>query len=395
MRATLLGRHKGKLLIVLAVLAIALLFSAWPATAAPDATYYIGFTSDVHNNTSNLQSWRNSLKSTAATTGTDTLHHMVFGGDYEGWTTAATCRTTVTNTFTDTSADDVFLVRGNHDGDSASKATGLVYGGSGEPYAIYALDNTSSNWSNGDFKEADIAAVDTTLAGLPSDIPVFIVAHHPVHTYGGRYSTRAAEFATMVNKYPNAIVLWGHNHTVTDPWYGQVKFAGAALTGITDPDKINFTYANLGAMNQGNNGANGMLATVTTSADKTTVKFVYSNTSGTVATGSPYILEIPKSNPPTGQVELDGQVYSQEFSSASSTFTTANFSTGSGPDPLTLVGISWVGGADPKTISSVVFTPTSGSAVTLTEVKTQAVKKQSGSGGSAPAGGVAIYRWPR
>ncbi len=74
MRATLLGRHKGKLLIVLAVLAIVLLFSAWPATAAPDTTYYIGFTSDVHGATTNLTNWLDKLESPPCRT--DRNHHL-------------------------------------------------------------------------------------------------------------------------------------------------------------------------------------------------------------------------------------------------------------------------------------------------------------------------------
>ncbi len=73
MRATLLGRHKGKLLIVLAVLAIVLLFSAWPATAAPDTTYYIGFTSDVHGATTNLTNWSGQARIPCRT---DRNHHL-------------------------------------------------------------------------------------------------------------------------------------------------------------------------------------------------------------------------------------------------------------------------------------------------------------------------------
>ncbi|NLE74223.1 MAG: metallophosphoesterase, partial [Actinobacteria bacterium] len=288
MRATLLGRHKGKLLIVLAVLAIALLFSAWPAAAAPDTTYYIGFTSDVHSETGNLQTWLNSLKST-----TSTLNHMVFGGDYAGWTTAESC-VSILNHDDRYPGTPAVLVRGNHETSTHDmlQAKGLVY--NGPDYAIYALDNVTSEYGNGKFDLDEIESLEEDLSAIPGTKPVFVAAHCPVHANGSRITTNAAAFVEAVNAFPNAIVLWGHNHTVSDPGYGTVKKAGdkLVLTNGGPEVPINFTYASFGAMKEGaNKNTYGMLATISKVSGDAKVDFVYKNLSG--ATVSSESITIP------------------------------------------------------------------------------------------------------
>ncbi len=98
----------------------------------------------------------------------------------------------------------------------------------------------------------------------------------------------------------------------------------------------------------------------------------------------------------SGQVELDGDIYTESSATATGSFTTTKtFKTGSGADRLSLVGISWQsGGTSAATVSSVTFTPTGGSAVNLIEVKSQTVAKGSDSGPEYPKGGAAIYRLP-
>jgi len=84
-------------------------------------------------------------------------------------------------------------------------------------------------------------------------------------------------------------------------------------------------------------------------------------------------------------VVVDGYVYSDTNDDVAST--TVDITTGTGANRLMLVGISWNCGTADRTISSVTFTPTGGSAVALTPVITQQAGTQLRYS--------AIYRWPQ
>jgi hypothetical protein len=70
-----------------------------------------------------------------------------------------------------------------------------------------------------------------------------------------------------------------------------------------------------------------------------------------------------------GTVTLDGAVSSASL--ASGTSISFNHTTGTGADRLMLVGVSWNSGTTARTISSVTFTPSGGSAIPLNSVITQ------------------------
>ncbi|MDM7971874.1 MAG: hypothetical protein QUT27_02390, partial [candidate division Zixibacteria bacterium] len=74
-------------------------------------------------------------------------------------------------------------------------------------------------------------------------------------------------------------------------------------------------------------------------------------------------------------VVLDG-VVSTGTGAANATSVSVSHTTGSGTDRLMLVGISWNCGNTDRTISSVTFTPSSGSAVALTEIHTAKTQGQ-------------------
>jgi hypothetical protein len=71
-------------------------------------------------------------------------------------------------------------------------------------------------------------------------------------------------------------------------------------------------------------------------------------------------------------VTVDGTV-STNTAGATVSSITVNHTTGAGDNRLMLLGVSWNAGTTARTISSVTFTPSGGSAVSLTEVKTQQV----------------------
>jgi uncharacterized repeat protein (TIGR02543 family) len=260
--------------IVPVMLLLIMLLCMLPSTAAAgDTTVFIGFTSDVHDQTNELRTWLTNLKSSA-----ETLNHMAFGGDYTYWgnaaTLASTCSSTVKDVYPDT---PVVLAKGNHD-TSGSYDKGLVYNGS--DYAIYALDlNTSSQIISLDL----INALDSALASIDSSKPVFVVSHYPLHHYSSRTTINAPVLVERLNEYPNVVFLWGHNHSQGDQAYGTVKKDGDTIQCASGaaPVTIHFTYANLGSIYSGTNGAYGLLVSFNLGTGDTKFSFQYKNLSGT------------------------------------------------------------------------------------------------------------------
>ena len=99
-----------------------------------------------------------------------------------------------------------------------------------------------------DYDEEDIAALDEYLASAPTDIPIFILTHFPVHLWESRKVDHAADLIDVLNKYPNVVVLWGHNHSNYDEFYYQPQFPGDEIV-IDDAGtvrQLNFTYLSAG-----------------------------------------------------------------------------------------------------------------------------------------------------
>ena len=134
-----------------------------------------------------------------------------------------------------------------------------------EDYIVYNLGSAQESMS---FPQADIDAVDAYLAAAPTDIPVFILSHFPLHLScataehsipGGdhRQTENNGALIEVLNKYPNVVFLWGHNHTFQDPRYGTICPAGSLFTydynNPTEKIAINFTYANYGSFCRGDN----------------------------------------------------------------------------------------------------------------------------------------------
>lgn len=290
-------KHRGnKRFTALFSLMLALMLVLSTITCAALDPIYLGFTSDVHSNTSDLTTWIESLKEKRPT-----LDRMIFGGDYaERLTTngatvagiAQQCVDIVKAKYPDTPC---VLVRGNHDPANELYNKGIVYDGS--DYAVYALDSAGTSYMDyqGAFKDGEINDLSNFLGGYSSSKPVFVVAHHPIHFYGGGFQDRitdnATELLTALNEHENVIFLWGHNHTVSDPYYGQVKTKDNEITTTKNgtPQPINFTYLSYGAMLNGheNGNAYGLLGTISEVNNGTKIDFDYKNLSGdTVSDGS-------------------------------------------------------------------------------------------------------------
>ncbi|WP_407301417.1 metallophosphoesterase family protein [Clostridium botulinum] len=231
-------------------------------------TRYIGVTSDVHNNIPNLTKWLSNLEST-----TTSMDYMIFGGDYVGKTSAESCVSAVKNQFSGTPS---ILAKGNHDkGKGGKYDSGLVV--NNDDYAIYVMDSSSKSFTSSDMKN-----LKSSLDQINSSKPVFVVSHCPIHYFGKRTIGNAEKLLSLLNNHKNVIFLWGHNHSKKDPNYGTVKVKGDTIqcSKSSSAVHINFTYANMGAMNQGNNGAYGLLMNLINSSGNTNIKLYYKDLSG-------------------------------------------------------------------------------------------------------------------
>ena len=297
------SRFSARILTI--ILSIMLIFGLVPVTAFADSppASIILITSDVHDKTTELQNWV-----TAIHAGTPALNHMILGGDYTYGSDSAgvssTCATIVNTIYPGV---PIVKARGNHDV-SGTYGNGLVANGSN--YAIYALDlDTGSQTISMD----KIEALDTALSGIDASKPVIVVSHYPLHYYNSRTTANASELVKRLNKYPNVIFLWGHNHSLGDPEYGKVKKAGDKIqcaSGLS-PVEINFTYANMGSIYSSVNNAAGVLLTMTQSDGNSVFDFQYKNSAGaassayTITIDTTFIAEKPAINAQPQSVSVD------------------------------------------------------------------------------------------
>jgi len=109
------------------------------------------------------------------------------------------------------------------------------------------------------FTTANRTALSTYLASAPTDIPIIILTHFPLHRYpatgtSSRISEYASDVIDILNQHPNVVFLWGHNHSNRDPMYQSIKGPGYTMsttsgTSTTAVNKnINFLYVPAGCM---------------------------------------------------------------------------------------------------------------------------------------------------
>ena len=171
-----------------------------------------------------------------------------------------------------------------------------------DDYIFYCLGSGSiaSRFSQG-YSDEDIERVDTYLSTAPTDIPIFILTHFPIHFWGDRKEENAAKLLDVFNKYPNVVVFWGHNHSDFDESYDMVYRPGDSITldenGTTAP--INFTYLSGGCISDeeytgpygGSAWALGKGLIVTINPDKTLTFDYYTMDGEKLAENGPYYVE--------------------------------------------------------------------------------------------------------
>lgn len=234
---------------------------------------YVLVTSDVHRYAylvAELLDTANSI--IAEDGGSGSVGLMAFGGDFANEYTLYADNMSIIKAALQSSPGTVAAyTKGNHEGsvsdEDFQKQTGMCRIGETvvNEDGAYRFFNFGSKDRNQQFTAEDIAQLRTYLESIPADDhkPIVIVSHYPLHYYNDRRSSKQADqVLSLLNDYPQAIFLWGHNHTEQDPNYGMIRVPGDVIqTGVTADTtrEIKFTYGCLGALRDGINGANGLL----------------------------------------------------------------------------------------------------------------------------------------
>lgn len=298
-------KHKAGMALagLLVILMTILLVLPSAAYASEIEAINLAFTSDVHGRTDFLDTWLSGLKNS-----TPVIDRMIFGGDYPDRMmddTSPVIAQQCVDIVHEKYGDDTpcVLVRGNHDTMLKNYNKGLVY--NGRDYAVYVMD--TSSWS---FPLPDIADLTEKLEDIDVFKPVYVASHCPIHYFSSRSTPNADTLLNVLNQHENVIFLWGHNHTIRDPYYGSVMTKGFRIktTSSGEEQPINFTYLAYGAMLNGNenNNAYGLLATQTKDEDGTLIDFSYRDLSGEHVSGGSISIEGEEEDGDISKVTLTG-----------------------------------------------------------------------------------------
>jgi uncharacterized repeat protein (TIGR02543 family) len=240
------------------------------AVANADGDIIVAFSSDIHydGQNMNLQTWLEKAEEDVGY-----IDAMGFCGDmgsayasnaddFWTWTGAVV-------DYVDTQIDagkvgDAIYTQGNHEwfpsagGDYANEyanydaAGRMMQVGEGlvtDKYIIYCFGaGEIAKTFKYDYNEFDIAELKAYLETAPTDIPIFILTHFPIHYWYGRgeerYMKHANEVIDALNTRSNVVVLWGHNHSDFDDNYYAPKYPGDEIRINPEGDMrtLNFTY---------------------------------------------------------------------------------------------------------------------------------------------------------
>ena len=245
----------------------------------PEGTTFVAFSSDVHSKTTSttegsparLNTWLNNVSGVVG----GTFDTMAFCGDNADgtgsanddayWSRVAAVMSVVTNS-NKVNGEGIFI-NGNHEWENgkvgsstnatAKKIKNIGYTVNEEDYAIYVFGAASSNQS---YNTSDITALGNWLKTAPTNKPIFIISHFPIHSAAGRTTANADTLRTTLNEYADdhdIYFLWGHNHTNANN--GENHY-DKVYTGTLDNQTIGFTYLAAGCMsgNEYSGGSNAV-----------------------------------------------------------------------------------------------------------------------------------------
>ena len=168
----------------------------------------------------------------------------------------------------------------------------------GGNYRIYCLGTDNWNNSSDNYTQAQVNKMATYLGTVENGTPIFVLTHFPLHYCassggmwggGGRQTTNADLVIDALNTAADSgkkiILLWGHNHTVSDSHYDQIYLPGDTIEYKSGSSKqINFYYgaAGCGSDSEYGTGSHYVLGkglVVTINSEKQ-LSFTYYNETG-------------------------------------------------------------------------------------------------------------------
>ena len=234
----------------------------------------LAFTSDIHNSSNNTAANRLDGWLTNVAEKHTGINAMCFCGDMgaasAGESDFWTYTQQVMNVVSNRGITDAVYTTGNHEFYNGNYSTtsnsvkneykvGEV-GLNGSNYVIYCLGTTNWSGNSDNYTEAQISDLPGDLDELGNDKPIIILTHFPLHYFGssgwggGRSTKNADKVIDTLNAAAESgkkiVVLWGHNHTVSDSNYDEVFEPGRTLTYNNNGGSktIQFYYAAAGCM---------------------------------------------------------------------------------------------------------------------------------------------------
>ncbi|MBR4744161.1 MAG: metallophosphoesterase, partial [Oscillospiraceae bacterium] len=255
-----------------------------PALRATKTKTVLTFTSDIHNQSNNtaanrLDTWLDHVIDQYG--GVDAMGFCGDMGAASGsgdswWGYVQSVMTIAENKL---GAGKVFYTTGNHEfynGSFASTSNAVkgkyIVGDTAveaNDYIIYCLG--TDNWNNNqdNYTQGQVDKLTSFLATTGTTKPIIILTHYPIHTassgssgwgMGGRTTTNADLVIDALNAAAGGgrtiILLWGHNHTVSDPNYDQVFAPGTNVEYASGKTKtIQFYHMAAGCMSDSDYGS--------------------------------------------------------------------------------------------------------------------------------------------
>ena len=272
----------------------------------PADAVYLAFSGDEHGETSGYRVWVEDILGVYG----DQLVMLNYSGDVCDKNWEESTYTTFRGILDELMDGKYNVTTGNQEWKSGAPGDGwndlgdgfTIYGevAATDTYRVYNIGAMTESYL---FPEEELTAIDEYLAGVPADVPVFVLSHYPLHLACAtdshsipgtdhRQTENNGELIDILNQYPNVIFLWGHNHTFQDPRYGTICPAGAKMTWSyeepTDKKEINFTYANYGSFCRGD--SYGLMAEVLPTEDGVQVTLTYIDTNVAMTTKDSAVL---------------------------------------------------------------------------------------------------------
>jgi len=249
-----------------------------PALRAKSVGTVLAFTSDIHNSSDNtaanrLKTWISKIQGMSQYGGIDVYGFCGDMGAAQANESQFWTYTRAVMDVIDSNSIDGVYTTGNHEfynGQFSSTSNSIrgeyIIGEQareGSNYRIYCLgtDNWTGNRDN--YTAGQISLLQNYLSSVDASKPIIILTHFPLHRFSSRSTTNADQVIDVLNAAAESgktiVLLWGHNHTVSDTFYDEIYEPGRTIpynsSGSTKT--IQFYYGAAGCMSDSEYSGSG------------------------------------------------------------------------------------------------------------------------------------------